>query len=241
MASSSLGRLTLDLIAKTGGFEQGMDKAARHSQRRTREMQQQWRNVRSTIMRVGAALGVAFSARQFQQVISRNAQLIDSLAKTADAMGVPIERLQTLQTAGQLAGISGEQLTTSLQRMQRALGDAARGGTGASKALETLGINLRDIVNLSPDQQLEAIAKAFAGVENEAIRASLAQELFGRSGAQMLNLIRSLEKDGLQPLQRELEQLGFLLDREGAARVEQMNDALTMLGKFSQGAGSRHS
>jgi len=239
MASSSLGRLTLDLIAKTGGFESGMDRAARHSQRRTREMQRQWDTVRGVILKVGAALGVAFSVRQFQQIISRNAQLIDSLAKTADAMGVPIERLQTLQTAGELAGVGSEQLTTSLQRMQRALGDAARGGTGASKALETLGVNLKDIVNLSPDRQLEALAKAFAGVENEAVRASLAQELFGRSGSDMLNLIRSLEKDGLQPLQRELEQLGFLLDREGAARVEQMNDALTLLGKFSQGVGQQ--
>ena len=239
MATSSLGRLTLDLIAKVGGFEAGMDKAARHSKRRTTEMQRQWQNLRGIILKAGAALGVAFSVRQFQQVISKNAQLIDSLAKTADAIGVPIERLQALQTAAALSGVSGERLTTSLQRMQRSLGDAARGTVGATRALETLGINLQDIINLSPDQQLEMLAKGFAGVENEAIRASTAQELFGRSGSEMLNLIRSLEQDGLTPLQRELEQLGFILTREGAARVEQMNDQLEILGKFSQGVGQQ--
>jgi hypothetical protein len=239
MASSSLGRLTLDLIAKTGGFESGMDRAARHSQRRTREMQRQWDTVRGVILKVGAALGVAFSVRQFQQIISRNAQLIDSLAKTSAAMGIPIERLQTLEVAAKQAGTSGEKLAAGLDRMQRSLGDAARSGTGANKAINALGLDIDNLLRLRPDQQFELISKALMGVENETVRASLANEIFGRNWRELSNLMKDVANDGLTTLQRELEQLGFILTSEGAARVEQMNNSLDTLSRFSQGVGQQ--
>jgi hypothetical protein len=240
MASSSLGALTLDLIARVGGFIQGMDKAARHSDKKTKEMQRQWRDVRRFIMQVGSALGVAFSARAFQQMISNSANLIDSLAKTASAIGVPIERLQALGTIAELTGTNADQLSVNLERMQRRLGELARGGgKGTADALADIGLNIKEIVNLSADRQLEEIAKAFASVENATVRASIANDLFGRDGVRMLKLLNHLSTDGLQPMQNELERLGFLLTSEGAARVEQMNDSLTMLGKFSQGVSQQ--
>ena len=39
MATRSLGTLTLDLIARIGGFEQGMDKAGRLTEKRMKEME----------------------------------------------------------------------------------------------------------------------------------------------------------------------------------------------------------
>ncbi len=49
MAGKSLGTLTIDLIARTGGFVQGMDKAERSSQK--------WRdNVKKDAAAVGSAL-----------------------------------------------------------------------------------------------------------------------------------------------------------------------------------------
>ena len=38
MATRSLGTLTLDLIARIGGFEQGMDKAGRVTEKRMKEL-----------------------------------------------------------------------------------------------------------------------------------------------------------------------------------------------------------
>ena len=39
MASRSLGTLVIDLVAKIGGFEQGMDKAARTADKRMTEIE----------------------------------------------------------------------------------------------------------------------------------------------------------------------------------------------------------
>lgn len=55
MAGKSLGTLTIDLIARTGGFVQGMDKAERSSQK--------WRdNVKKDAAVVGASLATVGAA-----------------------------------------------------------------------------------------------------------------------------------------------------------------------------------
>ena len=55
MASKSLGTLTLDLVAKVGGFTQGMDKAERSSAK--------WRKqVEKDAKTIGTALGAGSAA-----------------------------------------------------------------------------------------------------------------------------------------------------------------------------------
>src|SRR5690625_7871455 len=55
MATRSLGTLTLDLIAKIGGYIEGMGKAARVTDKRTREMSDK-------VDKFGAAFGKAIAA-----------------------------------------------------------------------------------------------------------------------------------------------------------------------------------
>ncbi len=54
MASKSLGTLTLDLVAQTGGFIQGMDKAERASKKWRKEVQD---NLRKTGNQLKAGAG----------------------------------------------------------------------------------------------------------------------------------------------------------------------------------------
>ena len=65
-ASRSLGTLTLDLIAKIGGFEQGMDRAARTSDRKGREIsaaaRKRAKETEEAWANVGTAIGAVFSS-----------------------------------------------------------------------------------------------------------------------------------------------------------------------------------
>lgn len=62
MASRSLGVLTIDLIAKTGLFEQGMDKAGRATTKMTRETQRKLEAWRRDIDKTFKAATIAASA-----------------------------------------------------------------------------------------------------------------------------------------------------------------------------------
>ncbi|QDD87506.1 phage tail tape measure protein [Pseudomonas oryzihabitans] len=57
MATRSLGSLTLDLIAKTGGFEQGMDRAARSMQRFEAETTKQQNDLEKLLGKIDPVVG----------------------------------------------------------------------------------------------------------------------------------------------------------------------------------------
>ena len=92
--------------------------------------------------------------------------------------------------------------------------------------LEDMGVNLGDILKLSPDRQLVELSKAFAGVQNNSVKASLASEIFGRNGLKMLKVMDQLNDEGLQPTIKSLEDMGASLSRVDAKAVEDANDAV---------------
>ena len=66
--------------------------------------------------------------------------------------------------------------------------DAGLGLKTATDSLDALGISIASLEGLSPEQQFQAFANALAGVEDASTRAALAQDIFGRSGTELLPL-----------------------------------------------------
>lgn len=62
MAGRSLGTLTLDLIAKTGMFEAGLDKAGRKMSETERKAHSLGKNIGAALAGVGTAVGAAVVA-----------------------------------------------------------------------------------------------------------------------------------------------------------------------------------
>ncbi len=101
--SRSLGVLTLDLIAKTGGFESGMDKAARTADKKTREMERQAREraraIELAFTRMAAGITAAWGALNVIGSVKQAADLADQLSKLSQRTGVAIESLSALNYA----------------------------------------------------------------------------------------------------------------------------------------------
>jgi hypothetical protein len=232
--AASAGTVTLELDANSVKLLRGLLQSERASRRTvgsiTRDFERMGKRIGLSVASI--ATGVTLAVRQ-------QARAIDELAKTADALGVVPERLQALQYVAELTGSSAQQLATNMERMQRRLGEVARGGGTAKKALEEIGVSINDLVNLSADEQMERLATALAGVENATLRASIANDLFGRDGVRMLKLMDQLAKDGIGGVVKELQQLGVAVSRSEAAGVERMNDALTKARIASKGAAQQ--
>ncbi|MFA9479967.1 hypothetical protein ACERK3_16930 [Phycisphaerales bacterium AB-hyl4] len=154
---------------------------------------------------------------------------IDATAKYADQLGINIEKLQAYRHAANLAGVGQSQFDSSLQRMQRNIGDAARGIGSAGGAIDDLRLDVRRLARMSPDEQFAEIAEAIAGVENHSIKASAAYQIFGRAGIDMLNVLNQ-GKAGLSAASAEVDRFGGAVNRVDAAKVELANDAFTRLG-----------
>jgi hypothetical protein len=222
---ASAGTVTLNLDANSVKLMRELQKAQRTTRTSSSAMAADFQRAFSRIAKA-SAVAVTAVAGALTAVYRSQSRVIDELGKSSDALGVQTEKLQALRHIGNLTGLSTEGLTTNLQRMQRSLGQIARQGGPAEKALQDIGINIQDIINLSADRQLEEISKAMAGVENSALRASIASDLFGRDGARMLNLMNQLKRDGLDPVVESMDQLGLSMTRIDVARLERANDAM---------------
>ncbi|APC45948.1 putative tail tape measure protein [Halomonas phage QHHSV-1] len=235
MASSSLGTLTLDLIARTGGFVKGMTKAERSSKKWRKQVERDLKKLRgqfATFAKMAAGAGVA-AAGAFTILAKEGLQFVDSQAKMATRLGSTIDDLRAVQIAASDYGIEQGRLTSSLASYTKRLGDAARGTGEAQKAYEALGLEASELVNLPLPEQLALIAERIAEVDSAAERASIADRLMS-GGRGMVNLFAE-GGDAIRNAVDEVEEFGLKLSQVDAARVEAANDAMSRIGRSTEG------
>lgn len=235
---AQIGQLSVLLNLKTGAFTGGIRRATGGLQSFSGQMAQVQRAASGMATKLLALVGIGGGIAGIVAGVSRAAERVDLLAKTADKLGIGTEALAGFQHAAELTGVSVKQASTALQRMVRRIAEAAQGTGEAKKALEELGLSAAELGQLAPDQQFRRIADAMSGVTNQADRVRLAMRLFDSEGVALVNTLK-LGADGLDAMTQQAGQLGLALSRVDAAKVEMANDAITrmqsvMSGVFNQ-------
>lgn len=234
MASRNLGSLTIDLIAKTGSFEQGLDKAARSAETKMRKIE-------SDAKKFGAALGAAFAAGittlavQIQSSINR----MDELSKAAQKVSLPTEQFSALVYAGKLADVEINTLQTSLGRLTKAQAESLKSTSDQAKVFNALGIAATDAsgnLRSSYDVFLD-FADAFKRQEGSPEIVAAGMKIFGRSFQELIPLLKD-GSQGIRDAAIEAEQFGQIISTEAGQAAEEFNDNLTRLGSLATGLGN---
>ena len=181
---------------------------------------------------VGAAGATGLAA-----LVNRFTRLGDSIAKVADRLGIPIEELQQLHFAGQLAGIGVQDMDANLRRFTRRIGEAIKGGGEAYDTLREMGIALLDSTGaLRPITAiLGDVADAMATMPNQTAKTTAAFKLFDSEGIAMVNVLGG-GSEGFHKMMREADRFG-LVTKEQAREMEGFRDDLTKLGAAFGGIG----
>lgn len=233
MASRSLGTLTLDVVAKIGGFEKGMDAAARTSEKRLKQIQATAKKVG---LAIGAAIGTGVIGLGF--LVKGAIDAADEMSKLSQSAGVSIGALSQLQYAAGLSGV--EDLSGDLTKFNRNISEAAQGTEAQAEAFESLGISIKNSDGALKDTEtlFNEVAQAFSGIEDGATKTAVAMELFGRSGAALIPLLNS-GKAGIEQMREEADALGLTLDERTGKASEEFNDNLSRLTSVASGLGVR--
>lgn len=171
------------------------------------------------------AVGATAAAGAIFGIAASTAALGDNVAKTADRIGISVGALQELRYAAERTGVDVGTFDKALEGMQKRLGEAA-GGTGtAVDALKALGLSASDLIAMDPDAAFAAIADGMAGIESQAEKTIIANDLFGRSGVALLNTLRE-GSDGLENLREQARRTGYVLSEEAARDAEVFQDRL---------------
>jgi len=115
---------------------------------------------------------------------------LDQAAKEADRLGTTTQSLLELRYAADLSGVSAEQMTTAVQKMTKTVGMAATGSKTAQDALGALGLTAEQLGSLPLSDQLGLIGDRLNGIRNPAQRMTAALNIFGKSGAGMINVLK---------------------------------------------------
>ena len=196
------------------------------------------KGVRGAVNSTGVRMGLMAGAAGMGLIIKASLKTIDTMAKMSDRLNITTEDLAAYHHLTQLNGESTDSFDKALEKMTRGVGEAAR-GLGTSKiALEQLGISVEDIIDLDAGKQFEIIAEAISKQSNQATKASLSADIFGRAGVKLLNTINQ-GAEGIASAREEVERYGLSLSRVDAAKVEDANDQLLRVGQVAKGLGQK--
>ncbi|HBP4696698.1 TPA: phage tail tape measure protein [Pseudomonas aeruginosa] len=231
MASRSLGTLTLDLIAKVGGFVAGMDAAERRSAKWRAQVEKDMKAAGKTI---GIALGAGATAAATALVLVVNKQrdLIDQQAKAAQMLDTTYTSLANLGRAGELGGVGMEKIEAASRQLNLNIGRAIGGTKSQAEAFERLGLSAQDVYELPLDQRIATINQALRDNVQASERASVAADIYGAKNAKA---IQQLDPGTIAEAARQVELFGLNLSDVDAAKVEMANDALSTFGLLGDG------
>lgn len=159
----------------------------------------------------------------------------DEVAKMAKRTGFAAESLSELKYAADISGTSLDAIEKSVKRMAKTITDASEGMATYIRAFERIGLKAEDLIGLAPEKQFDKIAMAIARLEDPTLKAATAQDIFGRSGQELLPLLEE-GAEGIKKLREEAHTLGVVFDEEAAVKAEKLSDSLTKLNTSIKGA-----
>lgn len=172
MAVRSLGSLTLDLVAKIGGFTRGMTEAERVSDRSARaianrqkqaakEVEKAWGNASNLVKGAFAGLtigaGIATFFRESREAQAEQAQLAAALKSTGEAAGFSAQQLNAMAASMAANSTFGEGDITRAQT--RLLTYTNIVGNEFVSAMQSV-IDMSARLGMSVEQSAETIGKA---------------------------------------------------------------------------------
>ncbi|MDG3482907.1 phage tail tape measure protein [Klebsiella pneumoniae] len=235
MSGKSLGTLTIDLIAKVGGFVQGMDKAERSSQKWRDKVKKDAAEVGSALAAIGtgaAAVAIGIGTAGIT-LVKNTSDHITATDRWAKSLKMSTQDLLSWQFAAEKAGLTGDNIADIFKDINDKVGDAVLNKSGeAAQALDTLGLSAEKLAQQDPDKQLIAISEALQKIPSQAGKTNILESL-GNDLSKMLPLFDNnneklkqfiqLSKDfGVAPPQEDIDNLvkvnQFFQDIESSAQ-----------------------
>lgn len=123
-----------------------------------------------------AAVGAAFAASAKEAI-----SFADKIEEVAKANEMSIQSVLRMSSALQLSGGNSEDAGKLMASFANKVDEAAQGTEKAQKAFTSIGISLKDLRTLTPQELFEKTATALASIEDVTKRNATAMDLFGKA------------------------------------------------------------
>jgi len=177
----------------------------------------------------GAVAGLA-GAAALGALISRLRETADVTGKLSTALGINVEALQKLRKGAEFSGLSVSMFDKALKKLGDSQGEFIGGNKIVVDAFTKLGVVMNDAEGdfVSLEELFMRTAQAFKEYPVQVEKAKLANDIFGRSGTELLVMFEQ-GREGLQGYGRGLEFVGGVMNKKTIRSTEQLNDRINIL------------
>lgn len=237
MAGKVIEEALLVLKASTEDFKKEMSAAAKATQDSAKEMASATGGMNDTVKgaiesftKFKGAIVAAAGIGGLAALVKSTFDAADELGALAQQTGVSTKFLQEMRYAASQLNVDQSTLTTSLGVFTKKIGEAALGGEEGGKAFRVLGLSVTDAAGKTKTAEtlFGEVADKMSKIESEAERAALAQDLFGKSGLSMVNIL-SQGREGLSELSKKANELGLVISDRLIKGADETNDKMATL------------
>ncbi|MBP2655412.1 MAG: hypothetical protein H6Q73_2981 [Firmicutes bacterium] len=155
-----------------------------------------------------AVTGYYASAMKLANGVMEHAKHAQTAAKIT---GVSAEWYEKMSYVAKAAGINIENFDKSLAKMTINLGEAKQGNKEMITTFAKLGISVKELQGMKPEQAFLRVAQGLNGITDAAVRTDLARKVFGKVGTSMIPLTKmSIEQ--IRALEKEAKHMGIVLN-----------------------------
>lgn len=160
----------------------------------------------------------------------------DEIDKESQKLGLSAEKYQELSYAMEMSGASIGDISKGMMNITNAIADTENGVEGASEKFDALGVSLQNVDGSmkSSEQVLMDSIDALASMTDETQRNALANDIFGRSYAELKPLLNS-GSEGIKELMQEAEEYGMVMSSDVVSASADFDDSLTRIQGTIQG------
>ncbi|WP_063354331.1 phage tail tip lysozyme [Acetobacter oryzifermentans] len=153
-----------------------------------------------------------------------------NLRTTARSIGMNPSRLMALRNAARLSGGSADAMSSALGQISTQKWEAVNGfAPEAAAQFQALGISMKELKQLSPDQIFARIAARIRSLKTPAAQTIAATKLFGEAGASLLPIFQQTGR-AFQDNIRLAKRYGVMNEEgaDAAAKLQKSQQELSM-------------
>ena len=201
------------IAADISGLKSGVDRAAKATE-----------GLGSMAAGVGKALTAAFTVGAVLKLGNEVLDFAGNLADLSAQTGISTTGLQQFDLAFSQAGVTMEAVAAASSKLATNLVGGDKSTVGA---LTKLGLSVKELKQLKPEDQFIKVADAIGQIQNPTERTYAAMQVFGKGGAELLKGL-----DGhLAETIAQFEKMGLIVDEKTIQAIDDFGDQIGVAGK----------
>lgn len=182
---------------------------------------------------IAASLGTAAVAGGIGLIVSgmsaaaasvwRFSEAAAGIDDIAQRTGASAEALSQLRYAAEQSGANLEAVEKGMRKLGDVTTQAAGGSKSAAAALASVGLSAEQLLAMPVEDRFLAVAQGISQIQDPAAQASVAMDLLGKSGADLVPMMAD-GAGGIRALMAEADKLGMTISGEQAAAAAAFDD-----------------